>query len=234
MAAYRQLLPELLKAKGHDLKSASKAIGRNPAFLHQYVTYNKPQRLSEEDRERLAGILGVPPDDLRENGRKGVSARRLPAPVAEDGLCSGVLDVGGAEFVSVGRYDAALSAGPGSLIEAGVEPLGYALFERQWLQAVTRAAPEHLAIVRVDGDSMESTLHDGDWVLVDRAQTRLNREGIYAVRVGDVAWVKRITLNLREKLIRLISDNPAYPVQELAEDELAPIGRVVWIVGRRV
>src|SRR5690606_23982993 len=114
------------------------------------------------------------------------------------------------------------------------EPLGFHLFEAQWLRSVTRAAPAHLAVLRVDGDSMEDTLRDGDFVLVDRSQSRFGREGIYALAIGENAWVKRLSLNLREKLIRIISDNPAYPPQELEEQELFLIGRVVWIVGRKV
>ncbi|MGC2853930.1 XRE family transcriptional regulator [Novispirillum sp. DQ9] len=140
----------------------------------------------------------------------------------------------GPEYAAVPRYDAALSAGAGSIADPHAEPLGHQLFELQWLRALTKAAAEDLAVVRVAGDSMEPTLHDGDWVLVDRSQIKVNREGVYALAVGDTAWVKRITLNLRDRLIRIISDNPAYPMQELSEDELMVIGRVVWIVGRKI
>jgi len=145
-----------------------------------------------------------------------------------------LLDIGETTYVSIPRYDARLSAGPGALVDPQAEPLGRNLFEQQWLAALTRAAPEHLAVLRVDGDSMQDTLSDGDWVLVDRSQTRIAREGIYALQVGDVTWVKRLTLNLRDQTIRIISDNPRYPVQELTEEELQPLGRVVSVVARRL
>jgi phage repressor protein C with HTH and peptisase S24 domain len=32
----------------------------------------------------------------------------------------------------------------------------------------------------------------------------------------------------------VISDNPRYPVQELPADDLTVIGRIVWIVARKV
>lgn len=158
-------------------------------------------------------------------------------PAAEEppqGLASGLVQVDHTEFVAVPRYDAALSAGPGSILEERPEALGFQLIERQWLRVVTRASPPALAILRVDGDSMEKTLHDGDWVLVDRTQRRINRSGIYALQVGDIAWVKRVELDLAEKKVQIISDNPRYGVQRLHEEELSIIGRVVWIVGRRV
>jgi len=124
--------------------------------------------------------------------------------------------------------------GPGSLAEENPEPLGYWLIERQWLAAITRVAPDHLAIVKADGDSMQPTLLGGDWVLIDRTQTRLTREGIYAVRVGSDTWIKRISLNLREKTVRIISDNPTTPVQDVEESELSIVGKVVALVARRL
>ena len=151
-----------------------------------------------------------------------------------DQLNSGMVEIDGLEFVSVARFDAALSAGPGCIMEDKPEPLGYQLFEAQWLRAVTRAAPSSLAVLQVDGDSMEETLMDDDWVLVDRTQTRLNRTGIYAIQVSDTAWVKRIELDLETKLVQLISDNQRYPIRRLPEEELQVLGRVLWVVGRKL
>ncbi len=79
---------------------------------------------------------------------------------------------------------------------------------------------------------MVSTLNDGDWVLVDRSQNRLGREGLYALAVSDAAWIKRLSLNLSERLVRIISDNPAYPMQELSAEELVVIGRAISVVNR--
>ena len=81
---------------------------------------------------------------------------------------------------------------------------------------------------------MEPTLSKGDWILIDRTQRRIDREGVYAIQVGDAAWVKRISLNLRDKVVQVISDNKVYPMQELAEEDLSIIGRAIWVVGRRI
>lgn len=138
------------------------------------------------------------------------------------------------EFLPIGRYDTAFSMGPGALVEEHPEPLGYWLIETQWLANITRAAPDSLAIVKASGDSMTPTLLPNDWVLVDRTQTRISREGIYAIRVGDDVWIKRISLNLRDKTVRVISDNPTTPVQEVEESDLAVIGRVISLVARQM
>lgn len=146
----------------------------------------------------------------------------------------GIVEMHGAAYAAIGRFDARLSAGPGSLVADHTEPLGYYLIEQQWLRMLTMAGPQNLAVVRVDGDSMFPTLSDGDWVLIDRTQCSISREGIYALRVGDYCWVKRLSLNLRDQLVRIISDNSAVPMQEESEENLQLLGRVVSIVARRV
>lgn len=156
------------------------------------------------------------------------AALNAPSPTGGIGELSGV------EYAFIPRYDAAMSAGPGSIIDPHAEPIGFHPVEAQWLRALTHSAPSHLAVLRVDGDSMEDTLHDGDWVLVDRGETRAKRGGVFALQVDDATWVKRLTLNLKDRLIQVISDNPRYPVQELREDSLSVIGRVVWIVARKL
>lgn len=175
-------------------------------------------------RAEIYSLAGVGVDLIPEN---------LTTPAAQSSG-PGLVEVQGAEFASIARYDAALSAGPGSIIDPNAEPIGYHLIEAQWLHTVTRTAPEHMAVIRVSGDSMEDTLSNGDWVLLDRTQNRAAQEGIYALQIDDTTWVKRLTLNLRERLIRVVSDNPRYPVQDLPPDDLTVIGRVVCIVARKV
>ena len=184
--------------------------------------------------KRIAGALntteqwlrfGAPPEDLS-------VPDQLPA--YNGSLAPGVIEIAEEEYVAIPRFNAALSAGPGAILTDEPEPLGYHMVEAQWLRAVTTAKPDRLMIVQVDGDSMEPTLSSGDWVLIDTMQRRLTREGIYALRVFDSVWVKRISLNLREKLVKVLSDNPHYENQELAETEIEAIGRAISVVARRL
>ena len=228
-------LRQRLDMSQSDLAAALGTSNQNISKLERGMT-----QLTESWMKRLAKPLGVHWTEIVAEGVTSAAMLDQPAPEPDHpplysgNLSAGMVEIEGEDWISVGRYDARLSAGAGSLLDTHQEPLGYALFEAQWLREVTRAAPSQLALVRVDGDSMIPTFQDGDWVMVDRSQARFDREGVYALRVGEAAWIKRLSLNLREKLIRIISDNPAYPQQELEEHEVSLIGRVVWIVGRKV
>jgi phage repressor protein C with HTH and peptisase S24 domain len=171
-------------------------------------------------------ILGI--SDLDEGA---ATSDHLPAYGGK--MNAGTLEIAGTPFTSIARYDARVSAGPGSIIDPHAEPLGYQLVESSWLQSITVAKAEFLALLRVGGDSMEDTLFDGDWVLIDRTQRRVSREGIYALGVGEDAWIKRLTLDLAAKKVRMISDNAKYPPQLLREEDLRVIGRYLALVWRK-
>lgn len=63
----RMRIPQLANEQGRSLASLSATIGRNPAYLHQFVTRGSPRRLPEEERRHLAIVLNV---DERELGAR--------------------------------------------------------------------------------------------------------------------------------------------------------------------
>ena len=63
---------------------------------------------------------------------------------------------------------------------------------------------------------MEPLLHDGDEILVDRAQRAL-RDGIHVVRVGDALLVKRLAAAGPGRAT-LLSVNPVYPPFDVTLD----------------
>ena len=107
--------------------------------------------------------------------------------------------------------------------------VGALRFSARWLREQGLDAAM-LSAIRVEGDSMEATLRDGDEILVDRTP-RAPRDGIHVVRTGDSLMVKRLDTS-RPGTIALVSDNPAYRTLELRPDEVSVIGRVVWKGGR--
>lgn len=66
-----------------SLADWSRRLGRNHAYLHQYVTRGTPRRLNDDVRRSLAQIMGVLEDDLRsgspfENSATGRGANVAP------------------------------------------------------------------------------------------------------------------------------------------------------------
>jgi len=80
--------------------------------------------------------------------------------------------------------------------------------------------------IHVDGESMEPTLQDGSIVFVDRAQTNINKNGIFIASTSGGLFIKRIHQRA-DGMIELISDNSIYPPQAIRADEVTIIGKVV-------
>jgi phage repressor protein C with HTH and peptisase S24 domain len=209
----RTALQRLIEERGEDYAGLSRLLGRNPAYVQQYIKRGSPRRLSEEDRRRLARYFGV-------------NETLLGAPPVEDRGQSGL--------TPVPRLDVGAAAGAGA-IGGSERRRGHIAFDDAWLRRVARGAPDQLSIIRVAGDSMVPTLSDGDDILVDRgdAADRL-RDGIYVLRIDDALAVKRLALNPAARMVSVRSDNPAYPAwPDCPLDSIAIVGRVVWI-GRRI
>ena len=58
-AGVRDTLARLIQQSGEGFASLSRLIGRNPAYIQQYLKRGIPRRLSEQDRRRLARHFGV-------------------------------------------------------------------------------------------------------------------------------------------------------------------------------
>src|SRR5215210_4276713 len=185
----RIVLERLCAEHGEDFAGLSRMLGRNPAYIQQFVRRGVPKRLKEDERRKLAryfsvaeSTLGGPPEE----------------PATPNGL------------ISVNRHPVMVSAGPGAIV---AEELGkpYFAFDERWLKALTSTGPANLSIVRVEGDSMAPTLSAGDEILVDLGDSaeRL-RDGIYVLRIDDAVVVKRLALNPIGRRVTVQSDNPAY------------------------
>lgn len=209
----RLVLERLCAERGDDFAGLSRMLGRNPAYIQQFVRRGVPRRLGEDERRKLARYFAVSEELL------GGPAEANAGPIG---------------LLSVKRHPVMVSAGPGAIV---TEELGkpYFAFDERWLKQLTASGPSNLSIVRVEGDSMTPTLNAGDDILVDLADAgdRL-RDGIYVLRIDDALVVKRIALNPIGKRVTVQSDNPAYPDwPDCTLADINPIGRVIWS-GRRV
>lgn len=207
----RAALQRLIGEKGEDYAGLSRLIGRNPAYIQQYIKRGSPKRLAEADRRLLARYFGV-----------------------DDSLLGGIDAEPGRGLVPVPRLGLGASAGAGAF--AGDERAeAHIAFDPAWLRRIARGAPDLLSIIRVAGDSMAPTLADGDDILVDRGDGAARiRDGIYVLRIDDALVVKRLAVNPAARTLSVRSDNPAYPGwPDCDPGAIDIVGRVVW-TGRRI
>lgn len=213
----RTALDRLLAERGIDYARISQVIGRNPAYIQQYIKRGSPRRLAEQDRARIAAYLGVSEAML------GGPVQRVATPARARGP----------GMILVPKLAIGASAGAGASVD-GEAVEGEVAFDPKWLRDLG-ADPRALSIIRVEGDSMAPTLDDGDDILVDGgdAAARL-RDGIYVLRMDDVLMVKRVARAPGQGRISVISDNPHYRSwDDLPMALVQLVGRVVW-TGRRV
>jgi len=207
----RAALQQLIEEKGEDYSGLSRLIGRNAAYIQQYIKRGVPRKLSEDDRRLIARYFDVPETVL------GGPASEAAPP----------------HQVVVPQLDIGASAGGGALPERE-DPKPQLAFDAQWLRRLS-PDPKQLSMIRVDGDSMLPTLSHGDEILVDRGDSGARlRDGIYVLRMEGTLIVKRLALNPAARRVAVRSDNPAYP--DWPDCDLAAldiIGRVVW-VGRKL
>lgn len=212
-AGPRARLLELSQARGVSLAALSELLGRNPSYLQQFIRKGSPRKLEEQDRATLARFLGVDETELREAQENSY----VKAPRRDSG-----------EWVAVPRLDLGAAAGAGR-VPGGEGAFDTFRFSRRWLAEQGLESAE-LSAIRVEGDSMEPLLNDGDEILVDRSP-RPFRDGIHVVRLGETLMVKRVA-SAGPGRVALLSQNLAYPPVEVAAEEVAIIGRVVWKGGR--
>lgn len=210
----RAELAKLISERREDYAGLSRLLGRNAAYVQQYVKRGTPKRLSENDRRTLARYFGVSEQLL--GGAQSVESHRL------------------ASLVAVPRLQVSASAGYGSFAEQE-SAVAYMAFDPAWLMKITAAPAAELSIIRVQGDSMIPTLNDGDEILVDRSTGgRTVSDGIFVLRLEDALMVKRLAVHPSNNTLTISSDNVAYPSwSDCKRTSVNVIGRVVW-TGRRL
>ena len=219
---------KLIQQKRTDLKKASLAIGRNAAYLQQYLYRGIPKTLPEDAREALAAFLGVPEESLRPAKTESALEPALPQAVA----AASVSAMGGGMpgFSQVPELDVRASAGHGAFHEGDEEIKAVWMFPDAVIRHELRARSANLRIITIDGDSMEPLLASGDRVLVDTSQRVPAPPGIFVIWDGLGIVAKRIEHIPTAEPSRIVikSVNPIYGDYERPTEEVNIIGRVIW------
>jgi Peptidase S24-like len=252
----RYALLRLIAGADSNLKAESLALGRNHAYLQQYIHKGTPQKLPEDVRDALARRFAVSANVFRDDTdpswepldptillnatapRPRFSAPRAPlgpAPAARPAPLAGRRDLPNLDGqFRIPEYNVAPQAGPGALppniaVEDGPQPVDHWFLPRRFLGAFTES-PEALVVLRVAGDSMEPDYQAGERVLVDTAHRTPSPPGVYVLWDGFGLVLKRLEILYGSEdpvTVQIMSINPGYPTYTRALDEVHINGRVV-------
>ena len=170
----RAALQRLIEERGEDYAGLSRLLGRNAAYIQQYIKRGSPKRLAEADRRLLARYFGV-------------DEALLGGPAADEP---------GAAWCSVPRLDVGAAAGAGAFDGDERAERPYRLRSRLAAADGARRARTSSRSSAWPAIRWRRRLADGDDILVDRGDgaERL-RDGIYVLRIDDALVVKRLALN---------------------------------------
>ena len=215
----RDALQQRLWKAGVSLAEASLAIGRNKAYLQQYLARGMPRVLSFQDTETLAELLGCDPADLRHD--------TLPSPKPWTGPKRRRT-----ASAAVAEVEVEAAAGPGAWHEDFVHEKARWRLPEGMVRHEGDADPAALRILKVRGNSMEPELREGDRLVVDTARRVPAAGELFVLWDGTGLVVKRVETLAAKGALRLVSAHPDYPAYERPADEVHIVGKVLWKVTR--
>ena len=80
----RLVLERLCAERGEDFAGLSRMLGRNSAYIQQFVRRGVPKRLGEDERRKLARYFGV--SEALLGGPRGAKPERRPGCSASSGI----------------------------------------------------------------------------------------------------------------------------------------------------
>lgn len=196
MDAIRKLILDTATEKGVELKEISLKLGKNHAYMHQYIHKNTPKRLHADDRAIVSRLLKLPetalgaPVSISDSSGAELQSHEPNATISDKRVEMGptVPQYG----TAVGGVDGQFELN-GNLLDHIRSPMS--------LIGVKNAYA-----VQIAGDSMSPRYEDGETVFVNPDRRVIRNDYVVAqVRVQEdgppLAYVKRFVRWNSEKLV---------------------------------
>lgn len=213
---------ELAKLLGKSSSSIHNWRKRGNIPLDECVTAAREKGVSLD--WLMLGVGEPPTLDCADDEGPALSAGERIGAVSEA--------MGGAVMASIPMYDVEGAAGAGRSL-ADEEVHAHFSMPRYTIESMGLPV-DSAAGVRVRGDSMDDTLADGDWVLVDLSQRDPSTEGVFLVLVDGERRIKRMQRVAGGGWL-LISDNKRYEHELISPEKqqfVEVLGRCVMRLGQ--
>lgn len=204
-------------ARGWSLEELGERLGLSPTVLDLYEVGTC--RISVDLVQEFSKTLGVHPAELITD--EGPLLHQNPQlKIFQTASIHKTPQISGEDFVSVPLTESAIAAGLPIIPQENIED--YVLLH-------IRAAGKHSNLVasRVDGNSMEPTLHPGDIVVIDRDDKIIVRNKMFAIYHEGGLTAK--FLEQKSNLLILRPLNPIAEIQiiDLTENPQPIVGKII-------
>jgi len=196
----RDRLEQLIKENGETYASVSRLLGRNSAYIQQFMKRGSPARLDQADVVRLAAFFDVP---VRELGGKAEDSRKAATPL--------VLPVN-------------------IFIDGAGRSQRRRLVDRRWLaQISSEPAGVEVVVVEGHAMSPTVREGDEVFIQLLGRNEAL-RDGLYVIRGAQEHLIRRVALEPRKGRYSILTDSPDFPNwTNLPRRGFEVLGRVIWI-----
>ena len=201
----RRHIDKLIKEKGKNYRALSMAIGKNEAYLHQYINKGSPVRLPEEQRRKLAALLNVDEQDLTDI--------KLPKFIETPSLHTSNTTI---EMVAIDPS-----------LETQFKTAGYWSAPLSDLTNISAKKSEYLKMLHVTGDSMQPTVKDGDYIFTDISLNTFSGDGLYLILHNKNVLLRRLQ-QVADNEVLLICDNTNYKAVSTPIKKIKVIGKIVY------
>lgn len=216
----RVRLKEMMDKRGVTQSALAARVGVSQQAIGKLLT---GESATSRQLHKIARELRTTPAYLTGETDDPNDGVPLPVPTADVAEELGL--------VPVKEVNLALGMGGGYLDASDMEEV-VRYFPQHWLRQFTDAPPEKLVFARPRGDSMKPTIDDGDILLIDLRQNRINdQDRIWAIAVADIGMIKRIWAN-PDGSYKIKSDNPNVDPETAVDGEMFVLGQVVGRLGK--
>ena len=201
----------IIKEKREEQRISQNELGKRVGLSQQQI--NKIERDDNIPLKHIpafARALKIPVTDLLPESFRIIKFSQAPSP----------------DTVSIAVLDARACCGNG-IENADDKVVGYWHIPETEYREITHANPDNIKMLRVFGDSMEPTLKDGDWVLVDISRNFLDSDGLYLIKKTTALAVKRLQTTVSGDIL-IKSDNTKYDTEREPLSVIVIIGKVVY------
>lgn len=207
----------LRKKTGWSKKELGEKLKMSTKVLDFYENGTWP--ISADLLHDFAKSLNIPPQEFLQEGDS--SPVQIPElKIFQTSSTKGAPKIRNEDYVSIPLTDSAIAAGQPIIQTDNIED--YVL-----LHIRSAGKRDNLVASRVDGDSMEPTLHSGDIVVIDRDDKKILKNKMYAIFYENGLTAKFV--QRQKDLLILQPINPQAQVQiiNLNEDPDPIVGRIV-------